>query len=687
MSEKIGVAIAGYGCMGSIYAETVRRLRGTQLLYVVGRNKEKLEKFVSNYDNCKGVQDLNEALKDERVKAVIVASPNNTHFKYVIASLEAGKSVLCEKPLSLSLEETKKCFETAKNKGVALITGFQRRFDSSFAQLKSNLDKKTIGDFPEIIKITSRDPASTEEPNPNEEKTHAIWDSLIHDFDMANWLAGGQKVSEVYCVQPNPNAIIAIVKFENGTIATIDWAKGINYGYDQRVEVHCSGGMIQVSNETKSLINISSSTGKQEDNLKPFFTERYPVAYERQVQHFLDVARNPKTAQPLITSDQVINGAHIAELALQSLNRTQKELLLSVPKPQIDVSLDCVSGKKLEGTIGVCLIGAGRMGSIRANLMAKESRVKLLWINDVVEEMGVKLANQFNAKFTKNLTEALNDPNVNAVWISVSTPYHMAVIREAAKHKKHIYCEKPISLNVEEVDEAFRLAKENGVMLMCGWNRRFDPHFGKVQTLLQDEKSGAGKPSTISIHNGDHPLPPVKILVELGSIYHDFMVHDVDLAVWVAGQYPTSLYATGTTFSEELKKAGVLDSGAFVLTFPDGSVALATARRSSLHGYDQRLEVLTNNGNLIQAENIPVSSVVTSGINSQGFGSISSKINHTFSDRYDQAYGNEVVHLADVLLNGIPPRSTYQQCKLVAVITDLALKSSQEKKIIVWDQK
>jgi len=382
----------------------------------------------------------------------------------------------------------------------------------------------------------------------------------------------------------------------------------------------------------------------------------------------------------------VINGAHIAELAMASLKKTNNEKFLHVPQPNIDTSLDCVPGKKLEGTIGICLIGAGRMGSIRANLMSKESRVKLLWINDVVEEMGVKLAKQHNAKFTKNLSEALQDPHVNAVWISVSTPYHMAVIREAAKHKKHIYCEKPISLNVEEVDEAFRLAKENGVMLMCGWNRRFDPHFGKVQQLLHDDKSGAGKPSTISIHNGDHPLPPVKILVELGSIYHDFMVHDIDLAVWVAGQYPTSLYATGTTFSDELKKANVLDSGAFVLSFPDGSVALATARRSSLR-YDQRLEVLTNNGSLIQAENIPVSSVITSGLHSEGFGSITSKINHTFSDRYDQAYGNEVIHLADVLLNGVPPKSTYQQCKLVAIITDLALRSSQEKKVVVWDKK
>ena len=82
-----------------------------------------------------------------------------------------------------------------------------------------------------MIKITSRDPDTDEKP---QENSHPIWDSLSHDIDMANWLAGDQEVEEVYCVQPTPKKIVCIIKFKNGTLVTIDWEKGINYGYDQR---------------------------------------------------------------------------------------------------------------------------------------------------------------------------------------------------------------------------------------------------------------------------------------------------------------------------------------------------------------------------------------------------------------------------------------------------------------------
>jgi predicted dehydrogenase len=92
--------------------------------------------------------------------------------------------------------------------------------------------------------------------------------------------------------------------------------------------------------------------------------------------------------------------------------------------------------------------------------MKREKRIKLLWVVDIAEELGQKLANQYDAKFSKNLSEALNDPQTNAVWISVSTPYHMDVIRQAAKAKKHIYCEKPISLKAEEVKK-----KKNSIFI------------------------------------------------------------------------------------------------------------------------------------------------------------------------------------------------------------------------------
>ena len=262
----------------------------------------------------------------------------------------------------------------------------------------------------------------------------------------------------------------------------------------------------------------------------------------------------------------------------------------------------------------------------------------------------------------------------------------MEVIREASKHKKHIYCEKPISLQVEEVEEAFKVAKENNVVLVCAWNRRFDPHFSALQKILQEQRKELGKPMLVSSHNGDHPLPPTSILCQLGSIFHDLMVHDIDLDLFYSQQFPTSVFATGTAFSQELREAGVFDTGVYVMTFSDGSVAICTGRRSSSMGYDQRVEVLTEKGSLLKVNNIPQSSVVLNGCGSDEWpsGYRYSKINHTFVDRYKEAYSLEVNNLTELLLDASEPKSNYQECKSVSLLSDAALQSSKSNKVVLF---
>jgi myo-inositol 2-dehydrogenase / D-chiro-inositol 1-dehydrogenase len=130
---------------------------------------------------------------------------------------------------------------------------------------------------------------------------------------------------------------------------------------------------------------------------------------------------------------------------------------------------------------------------IRSNLMSQNQRVNLLWVVDVMEEIGGNLAKKYGAKFTKNLSEALEDTNVDAVWIAASTPFHMEAIRKSSAKGKHIFVEKPISLSTEDINEAFRVAKQNNVMLLVAWNRRSDPHYGKVREVIHDKQSDLGK--------------------------------------------------------------------------------------------------------------------------------------------------------------------------------------------------
>jgi myo-inositol 2-dehydrogenase / D-chiro-inositol 1-dehydrogenase len=388
MNQKIGIVLVGHGAskkknhfsisfllkidffkkkyncffcsilkVGSILAENIRKMRGTQLLYVVGSNKERVEKFVNDYEGCKASTNLQECLKDEKVKAVFIASPEKTHREYIETSLNAGKAVFCEKAMCLSSEEIKNCYELAKNRGLLLMTAFNRRFDKSFSKIKECLDNKTLGEVPEMIKITSRDPPLSSN---NGEELHPIWRSMIHDFDTALWLSGGQKVIDVHAVQPSNNVVLVVLKFEKGTIATINFAHSINYGYDQRVEIQCAGGMLQIENEAESTIQISNAIGKRSDELKNSFASRYSASYEKEVDHFIDCLKNNK--QTIIKSEEVISGAEIAELAIKCLGEKGKNNL-KVSKLSPDLSLNLEKGKRLDKqVVNVILLGAGRMG-------------------------------------------------------------------------------------------------------------------------------------------------------------------------------------------------------------------------------------------------------------------------------------------------------------------------------------
>ena len=346
----------GYGKMGSVYLDILRKVGQAELLYVVGSNKEKLEKSVTQLGGCKATTNIEDCLKDSKVKAVIISSSEDTHYNFISASLKAGKSVLCEKPLCLSSEQSKECYELAKKNNVTLMTAFNRRFDQSYMRLKENLDNKVIGEHAEMIKLTTREPIGEKPTN------HLVYSHLIHDIDMAIWLTGGKKVVDVYAVQSNPHSIIAVLRFDNGIIATLNYSTLINYGYDQRCEVHCAGGMIQLENETISNIQISSAKGKHHDNLKNSFQHRYDESYLRECEHFFDCVQNSK--EPSVLAADVIEGARVAETLIAFLEKKQTTYKVeTIKKPVLDISLNENAIKKLDKkTVGVVLVGAGQMG-------------------------------------------------------------------------------------------------------------------------------------------------------------------------------------------------------------------------------------------------------------------------------------------------------------------------------------
>jgi myo-inositol 2-dehydrogenase/D-chiro-inositol 1-dehydrogenase len=235
-------------------------------------------------------------IADESIEAVLVCTPTSTHVDLIERSVRAGKAVFCEKPLSLDLPRTEACLKVVEETGGRLMVGFNRRFDPSFADLRRRIGEGEIGEV-ELVTILSRDP----EPPPVGyiAKSGGLFrDMMIHDFDMVRFLLGEEPV-EVHAaaaclVDPDIGAAgdvdtaAVLLKTASGKIAQISNSRRATYGYDQRVEVHGSLGLLAAGNRRATEIEHATSAGYLRDPALNFFLERYVDAYR--IEFFAFVA-------------------------------------------------------------------------------------------------------------------------------------------------------------------------------------------------------------------------------------------------------------------------------------------------------------------------------------------------------------------------------------------------------------
>ena len=231
---------------------------------------------------------------------MIICSPTDTHADYVIKAANAGKHIFCEKPLDLSLEKVAITLDVVEKSGVKLMLGFNRRFDPNFLKIKSMVDAGQVGD-PQILKITSRDPG----PPPVSYirvSGGLFMDMAIHDFDMARYIMN-KEVVEVYsrgAVLVDPaigeagdiDTALTTLTFEDGTMANIDNSRRAVYGYDQRLEVFGSKGMVKADNnypDNHQYFGANEISGSLPLN---FFLERYTASYLNEMSAFFDSVQN-----------------------------------------------------------------------------------------------------------------------------------------------------------------------------------------------------------------------------------------------------------------------------------------------------------------------------------------------------------------------------------------------------------
>ncbi|PZU93656.1 MAG: inositol 2-dehydrogenase [Chelatococcus sp.] len=245
-------------------------------------------------------------LSDAAIDAVLICTPTDTHAELIEAAVSAGKAVFCEKPVDLDAARIKRCLATVERAGKPLMIGFNRRFDPSFAALEKRLRAGEAGEI-EIVSVISRDPSPP--PVDYVKRSGGLFrDMMIHDFDMARFLLAEEPV-EVFALGSalvdkaigeagDVDTAAVLMKTASGRIAQISNSRRATYGYDQRIEVHGSKGMLRAGNIHETTVEIATGAGFRADPVQNFFLERYAAAYRAELDAFVKACAGKTAPSP-----------------------------------------------------------------------------------------------------------------------------------------------------------------------------------------------------------------------------------------------------------------------------------------------------------------------------------------------------------------------------------------------------
>lgn len=301
--------------------------------------------------------------------------------------------------------------------------------------------------------------------------------------------------------------------------------------------------------------------------------------------------------------------------------------------------------KKLK--LGV--IGTGRIGKVHiATLVQSVPQAEVVAIADV----NLNSANEISKEFSitsvfSNYMDVINHPEVEAVVICSPTVTHARYIVDAAKARKHIFCEKPVDLSLEVIKGAINAAATAGVKLMVGFNRRFDPNFLKIKQLVAAGK--IGDPHILKITSRDPAPPPAEYSAVSGGMFMDMTIHDFDMARYIAGSEVTEVYTKASVLVDPaIGKAGDVDTAVITLTFANGAIGVIDNSRKAVYGYDQRVEIFGSKGMACADNNYPENHryYASDGVHA------SLPLNF-FMDRYLEAYANEMKNFCDAVINDL----------------------------------
>ncbi len=321
--------------------------------------------------------------------------------------------------------------------------------------------------------------------------------------------------------------------------------------------------------------------------------------------------------------------------------------------------------------VNLGVIGAGRIGRIHArNLKFQVPGAKLIAISDIVNESAQKVADELEIPIREeNYHRLLENDEIQAVLICSSTDTHAEMIVEAAEAGKDIFCEKPIALEMDKIDQALAAVEKAGVKLQVGFNRRFDPSFKKAKELVESGKIGT--PHLLRISSRDPQPPPLDYIKVSGGLFLDMMIHDFDMARFLLGEEVSELMASGHCLVDpSIGKCGDIDTAVVLLKFQSGALGTIDNSRQAVYGYDQRIEVFGSKGSVVVKNKTPTEVTLHSADSIQ-----SDKPLFFFLERYQEAYLAEINQFIRCVLEDKEPPVTGLDGKISVAMGYAAMES------------
>lgn len=311
-SRRINVAVVGIGRMGAIHLYNILREPRANLLYVLDSDRRRLEFLEQKYFlrerniQTAHVDQWAEVMRDQRLEAVLVATPTFTHEHYVRTALESGKHVLCEKPLAQTADSVDKLVKLAASRGLKLICAFQRRYDPSFAQLARQIKRGDIGPL-RIIKTCCRD--SPLPPIEYIKISGGIFhDCFVHDLDVIIWYSNelpgevhafGHAHRDDYKEVADFDTTVVCMKFPSGLISVTDLSRVGPSGYEQRIEVFGPRGVLKVDEMARVGWEKHTELGVTRPSQCYSFASRYIEAYSNEIVELFNHIEANETAHQI----------------------------------------------------------------------------------------------------------------------------------------------------------------------------------------------------------------------------------------------------------------------------------------------------------------------------------------------------------------------------------------------------